>query len=199
MPGFDFDGVRRCVFQLVCIQPSASFLISSSPQNEIPYSSHLQQLAALLVERTSPPHDDTERINYEDFKRLREQLPTFRDVLTAQTFLKFRRDSFGRISQNTFFRYVARRVALMSLRVQLSMYDTTGSGFLREQDLENFIYELIPTLPALQALEEGFYPFYVFTAVRKFLFFLNRKRGPGGKIAIMDMITSPIMMELQEL
>lgn len=34
------------------------------------------------------------------------------------------------------------------------------------QDLENYIYELLPQLPHLQSLQEEFYPFYVFTAVR---------------------------------
>ena len=44
------------------------------------------------------------------------------------------------------------------------------------QDLENYILELIPTLPQLNCLEESFYSFYVCTAVRKFFFFLDPLR-----------------------
>ena len=44
------------------------------------------------------------------------------------------------------------------------------------QDLENYILELIPTLPQLDGLEKSFYSFYVCTAVRKFFFFLDPMR-----------------------
>jgi len=63
--------------------------------------------------------------------------------------------------------------------------------------MENFIFELIPTLPQLSQLEEEFYPFYVFTAVRKFFFFLDPKRT--GKVRIRDLLCSQMMVELYEL
>ena len=44
------------------------------------------------------------------------------------------------------------------------------------KDLENYILELIPTLPQLDGLEKSFYSFYVCTAVRKFFFFLDPMR-----------------------
>jgi len=72
-----------------------------------------------------------------------------------------------------------------------------GRGFLREKDMENFIFELIPTLPQLNSLQEEFYPFYVFTAVRKFFFFLDPKRT--GKICIQELLLSPITQELYDL
>ncbi|CAK0872297.1 unnamed protein product [Prorocentrum cordatum] len=72
-----------------------------------------------------------------------------------------------------------------------------GRGYLREKDMENFIFELIPTLPQLSSLQEEFYPFYVFTAVRKFFFFLDPKRT--GKICIQELLLSPITQELYEL
>lgn len=49
-------------------------------------------------------------------------------------------------------------------------------SFLILQDLENYILELIPTLPQLDGLEKSFYSFYVCTAVRKFFFFLDPLR-----------------------
>ena len=60
--------------------------------------------------------------------------------------------------------------------VGLSLYDVAGRGYLRESDLENYILELIPTLPQLSGLEQSFYSFYVCTAVRKFFFFLDPLR-----------------------
>ena len=77
------------------------------------------------------------------------------------------------------------------------MYDSYGFGYLKEKDLENYIFELMPTFPQLENLTEPFYPFYVITAVRKFFFFLDPKRT--GKIQIKDMMTSPILAELYEL
>ena len=58
----------------------------------------------------------------------------------------------------------------------LSLYDVAGRGYLRESDMENYILELIPTLPQLAGLEQSFYSFYVCTAVRKFFFFLDPMR-----------------------
>lgn len=90
-----------------------------------------------------------------------------------------------------------RKVNLFQTRIQISLYDSYGYGYLKEKDLENYIFELMPTFPQLENLTEPFYPFYVITAVRKFFFFLDPKRT--GKIQIKDMMTSPILAELYEL
>ncbi|CAN0549917.1 unnamed protein product, partial [Ectocarpus sp. 12 AP-2014] len=74
-----------------------------------------------------------------------------------------------------------------------SFYDSEGLGFLREQDLENYVYDHIPTMPALRAIHDNFYPFYVFTAVRRFMFFLDPKRT--GKISIDTLVRSRVMEE----
>lgn len=86
---------------------------------------------------------------------------------------------------------------LFQTRIQISLYDAAGYGYLREKDLENYIFELMPSFPQLENLQEPFYPFYVITAVRKFIFYLDPKRT--GKIMIKDMLTSPILAELYEL
>jgi len=72
-------------------------------------------------------------------------------------------------------------VDVMQKLLGLSLYDVAGRGYLRESDLENYILELIPTLPQLSGLEQSFYSFYVCTAVRKFFFFLDPLRT-GRKI-----------------
>lgn len=42
-----------------------------------------------------------------------------------------------------------------------------------------------------------FYPYYVFTAVRKFIFFLDPMRK--GRIAIKDIVSSPVLRQFNEL
>jgi len=60
--------------------------------------------------------------------------------------------------------------------------------------LENFVFELIPTLRGLESLQTDYLPFYVFTVVRKFMFFLdNRKRG---KVSISDILSSQLLADL---
>lgn len=56
-------------------------------------------------------------------------------------------------------------------------------SFLREQDVENYISELIESLPQLDGLDKSFHSFYVCTAVRKFFFFLDPIHT--GKIRIL--------------
>ncbi|MBN3313171.1 P2R3C phosphatase, partial [Atractosteus spatula] len=67
----------------------------------------------------------------------------------------------------------------------------------RTGDLENYILELIPTLPQLDGLEKSFYSFYVCTAVRKFFFFLDPLRT--GKIKIQDILACSFLDDLLEL
>jgi serine/threonine-protein phosphatase 2A regulatory subunit B'' len=86
---------------------------------------------------------------------------------------------------------------LTILIIFFSFYDSGGYGYLREEDLENYIFELIPTLPHLSSLGTEFYPFYVCTAVRKFFFFLDPSRK--GKIQIKELLTSPMLAELFDL
>ena len=71
--------------------------------------------------------------------------------------------------------------------IGLSLYDASGQGFLKESDLETYIYELIPTMPQLKHLQAMFLPFYVCTATRllsllsKMCVSLSRKEGRHGK------------------
>ena len=116
------------------------------------------------------------------------------------------------------FNYIMRKVWLQQTRIGLSLYDATGQGLLTEmviinndyiyliqiffihfclaQDLENYITELIPTLPQLEGLEKSFHSFYVCTAVRKFLFFLDPLKL--GKVRIQDILASGFLDELLE-
>lgn len=152
-------------------------------------------------QRVGDSYSDVDVIDYEGFARIREELAKrgerFRPFFIPSTFLKFPRDHNGCIAIGPFFMFVVRKVNIRQTRVQLSYYDVLGCGYLREKDMENFIFELIPTLPQLDSLQEEFYPFYVFTAVRKFFFFLDPKRT--GRLHIKELLSSSILPELYEL
>jgi serine/threonine-protein phosphatase 2A regulatory subunit B'' len=158
----------------------------------------LEKLWYLLKSNTSFPDDGSERMNYDQFCSVANKLPAkYRQFFQSSVFLKCDRDEYGRIEIVPFFHYIVRKVNLHQTRIQISLYDSAGFGYLKEKDLENFIFELIPSFPQLSSLQENFYPFYVITAVRKFFFFLDSKRT--GKILIKDILTSPILAEFYEL
>ncbi|XP_054385992.1 serine/threonine-protein phosphatase 2A regulatory subunit B'' subunit gamma isoform X3 [Pongo abelii] len=139
----------------------------------------LQNLWFLLDKHQTPPMIGEEAmINYENFLKVGEKAGAkCKQFFTAKVFAKLlHTDSYGRISIMQFFNYVMRKVWLHQTRIGLSLYDVAGQGYLRESDLENYILELIPTLPQLDGLEKSFYSFYVCTAVRKFFFFLDPLR-----------------------
>jgi len=175
----------RAVFQALATHNSAPYLV---PRRHVATDDAAED----------PARQTSGRINYDDFCNACEELPAhLTHFFTANEFAKFRRDEWGRISTQLFFRYVCRLTSMNQSRIQLSAYDVQRDGYLREHDLENYIYELIPSLDALAELQENFYPFYVFTAVRKFFFFLDPRHT--SRIAIKDLVSSPILHELLQL
>ena len=138
-------------------------------------------------------------LNYEEYKRVSKLAgDKCQPYFTAKIFAKLQNgDPHGRISVMAFFNYVMRKVWLHQTRIGLSLYDVTGQGFLREQDMENYIAELIETLPQLDGLDKSFHSFYVCTAVRKFFFFLDPMRT--GKIRIADILACSFLDDLLEL
>lgn len=148
---------------------------------------------------TPPPNGDEQMISYEGFQAvMKEAGPKCIQFFKAITYAKlYQKDPLGRISIMQFFNYVMRKVWLYQTRIGLSLYDVAGQGFLRESDLENYILELIPTLPQLDGLEKNFYSFYVCTAVRKFFFFLDPMRT--GKLKIQDILSCSFLDDLLEL
>ncbi|XP_077477722.1 serine/threonine-protein phosphatase 2A regulatory subunit B'' subunit gamma [Stigmatopora argus] len=160
----------------------------------------LQNLWFLLEKHQVPPVNLEEAmISYEAYLQVGELAgPKCSKFFTARVYAKlFHTDPHGRISIMQFFNYVMRKVWLDQTRIGLSLYDVVGQGYLRESDLENYILELIPTLPQLDGLEKSFYSFYVCTAVRKFFFFLDPLRT--GKIKIQDILACSFLDDLLEL
>ncbi|KAI4904492.1 hypothetical protein NFI96_018922 [Prochilodus magdalenae] len=160
----------------------------------------LQNLWFLLDKHQVPPTTgDEAMISYESFLKVGEKAGAkCKLFFTARVYAKLlHSDPYGRISIMQFFNYVMRKVWLHQTRIGLSLYDVAGQGYLRESDLENYILELIPTLPQLDGLEKSFYSFYVCTAVRKFFFFLDPLRT--GKIKIQDILACSFLDDLLEL
>ncbi|PIK41334.1 putative serine/threonine-protein phosphatase 2A regulatory subunit B'' subunit gamma [Apostichopus japonicus] len=160
-------------------------------------------LQKLREESRQTPHTtlvgEDQMINYEDFLKVAAASGTkCKPFFSATVFSKLlQNDPYGRISIMHFFNYVMRKVWLHQTRIGLSLYDVDGKGYLKESDLENYILELIPTLPQLDGLEKSFYSFYVCTAVRKFFFFLDPMRT--GKIKIQDILACSFLDDLLEL
>lgn len=179
-------------------------LLQRKSNEELLDAEDVHAILALLKQQShirSDATSDVEVIDYNGFAQIRVELSQrgdrFRQFFIPSTFLKFPRDQDGCIAIVPFFTFVVRKVNIKQTRLQLSYYDQLGCGYLREKDMENFIFELIPTLPQLNSLQEEFYPFYVFTAVRKFFFFLDPKRT--GRVHIRDLLSSQILPELYEL
>jgi len=97
----------------------------------------------------------------------------------------------------SFFHSIVRKNNLFQTRIHISLYDTNGNGYLTENNLKEYISELIPTFSHLKNIEKGFEEKYIAGAIKKFTFFLDPKRT--GRVYIKDMLTSPILAELYEL
>ena len=135
------------------------------------------------------------RINYDGFCQVRDQLPEkMAQYMQPSVFLHFPRDVEGAVSILPIYQFMLYRDGLLRKRITLGWYDFTGAGFLRESDLDNFVQDEIANSPILSQLEKSFETFYVCTAVRMFLFFLDP--GRRGKVRIKDMIRAAILDEL---
>jgi serine/threonine-protein phosphatase 2A regulatory subunit B'' len=67
-------------------------------------------------------------------------------------------------------------------------------GFINERELERFIMDRIPEMSACRELPDSFYPYYVFTASRRFLFFLNSRKT--RHIRVKKLAHSAVMEEM---
>ena len=165
----------------------------------------LKKLYSVLEANSSSPEEEFSSIcednlmDFDAFKKAKSESSAKCQIyFQPMIFAKLQHgDPHGRISVMAFFNYVMRKVWIHQTRIGLSLYDVNGQGFLREQDVENYIAELIETLPQLDGLDKSFHSFYVCTAVRKFFFFLDPLRT--GKIKIQDILASSFLDDLLEL
>ncbi|KNC56474.1 phosphatase 2 [Thecamonas trahens ATCC 50062] len=123
--------------------------------------------------------------------------PKVAALLTPAAFYRFRSDPLGRVPVELVYEYAVGRASLRKTRIMLAAHDTEGSGYLTEVDMERFIMQSVKDLPCLAALDPTFEVFYVCTAVRKFMFFLDPLRM--GRVAIKSILLSPVLSEFFEL
>lgn len=184
----------------VKLREEARTLLLQKKSAEVLSAEAMEALWPILDKHYSKPVVGEEKmINFNDFVKAGEDAgERCAQYFRAHTFAALlEKDPFGRISINTFFKYVMRREWLKQAHIGLSLYDASGQGFLRESDLETYIYELIPTMPQLKHLQAMFRPFYVCTATRKLIFFLDPMRM--GKVRIIDILISGFLDDLLEL
>ncbi|KAJ8598630.1 hypothetical protein CTAYLR_003062 [Chrysophaeum taylorii] len=159
-----------------------------------------EELERLRV-RLTRPADGSRRLNYEELCRARRDLAAegnsrgFEAALSARRFLELPRDCHGRVSARDLYNKIDRATCAAKTRRALRPYARDGS--LREQELERYVYDLIPDMPAAQSMDEKFHAFYVFTAVRRFMFFLDPRRT--GRISIDTLAASSMAAELDEI
>jgi len=168
----------------------------------------LQRLYEALQEASTPvvTQSDSDEfkeegwMNYDAFQQVSRRVPECSHYFCATNFLMFERDDMGRILVPGFMQFVVRQDTLLKTVLHLSLYDTDHDGVLKDADLEEYIHDMIPSLPQLAAAEgfgEKLYPFWVKTAVSKFRFFLDPRHT--GRIKLRDLATSPVLDELFEL
>ncbi|XP_047035334.1 serine/threonine-protein phosphatase 2A regulatory subunit B'' subunit gamma-like [Helicoverpa zea] len=179
----------------------AQFLQKKS--KELLDNSELKHLWSLLEKsngNSTVTNNDELIIDYFQFKKIRDEAgPKYKPYFTAEVFgrLQAAEGGVGRVRAVSLFNYVMRRVWLQQTRIGLSLYDVTGQGYLTEHDLESYIAELVPSLAALDGLDSSFSSFYVCTAARKFLFFLDPLRV--GRVRIRDVLSCSFLDDLLEL
>ncbi|KAJ4460405.1 putative Serine/threonine-protein phosphatase 2A regulatory subunit B'' subunit gamma [Paratrimastix pyriformis] len=165
---------------------------------EILTTEELDELYQALSNRATFDDQKIGRLNFDDFQAVGAKMPPkARAFFTATLFLQFERDEYGRINILNFFDYCMRKGTLLQAHIELSAYDVVGDGYLREQDMDVWVSNLIPTLAQLRGIDETFLPFYICTVVRKFFFFLDPMHRE--RIGIKKLILSPYLLELFEL
>lgn len=166
---------------------------------ELPQKNPLRNLWEELKSNISPPKDNTERINYRDFKQIGEKLGSlFAPFFKASNFLKFDKDKYGRIDILAFFHYVVRKTNIEENKVAFSLSDVYCEGFLTDKDLETYIKEEVKNFYFFESeITDDIKEYYLLVAQRKFFFFLDPKRT--GKINIKDIVTSNILTEFNEM
>ena len=140
-------------------------------------------------------------LSYEDYLDSKNSdlcPPSLRKYFTSRNFLSLARDENGCIACKDFLHFVQRSIDVEAVTVGLLRHtvcdkdistpmDENSDGswsvnglsgkdgnlcFITEQELERFLFELIPSIPGCSELDIRFYPFYVYTASRYFLFHL---------------------------
>ncbi len=91
-------------------------------------------------------------------------------------------------------RFIQRKLDVEMVSLQLLPYSIEyPNTYITEQELERFIFHFVQRMPSCQQLDPAFFPYYVFTATRRFFFFLDPKRS--RRIGLKKLVHSAVMEE----
>lgn len=153
----------------------------------------------------------------EDFRAVADRLPShWKKYFTAKNFLLFPMDKYSRIETadflrsllhgkflalSQFLRFLERFQEVELIMLHLMEFQSPGgdpySTTITVSELETFILRLVPEIDMARKMHESFYEFYVYTAVQKFLFFLDPRKT--NTISIKKLAHSTVMEELLHL
>ena len=198
IPRFFYKKPTNCGDIYLSVRSDAQkIFLRKDKSTSILTSQDLSSLWKLLQQNTSPPKDNTERINYKDFKEVGNLFPLAKDYFKATNFLKFDKDKYGRIDILSFIRYVIRRNNVEENKLQLSFSDLSCEGYLTESDLDDYLKTQVQHFPFFESIEPRFREYYILVAQRKFFFFFDPKRT--GRISINEVVTSSVINEFLEM
>jgi len=146
-------------------------------------------------------------LSYDIFRELKHSLPPrAHKFFTASVFRKFPMNRHGQIRGISLHQFVSMSLNLLHQFITLCRYDiswnmVTGPHFMRghltENDLELFIGDQIEMIPELAKIDEAFHPYFIYHAVRKFMFCLNPENGRKS-IPITKLLCSEAFREFNE-
>jgi len=146
-------------------------------------------------------------MSYDIFRELRDTLPPrAHKFFTASVFRRFPMNRHGQIRGLSFHQFVSISVNLLHQFLTLCRYDISSNiitgnyspkSHLTENDLEMFIGDQIEMIPELNNIDEAFHPYYIYHAVRKFIFSLNPENGKKH-VPITKILSSEAFREFNE-
>lgn len=131
-----------------------------------------------------------------------DKLNRLKHYFDPKIFMCFPRDKFGRIPINMFFDFVLKKGFFFQTTLDLSEFDGNNNGYLTVEEFSNFITKFSKQLFFSKQITKVFFPRYLTTCVRKFLFFLpNNKNFDTNEleIKIYDIVESDEISELNDL
>jgi len=180
------------------LQKASYYSLHTEVNNNLLSEDDLDKLWIALCERNNnnvPPA--YKKLSYFDYTAIAAALPEkFKEYFSSKIFYQLM-DETGYISLTDFFNYVVKKVSIKQTRLDLSLYDTDNTGFLTEEQFEDYLTDLIKSLPQIFEMNEAFEKFYVCIAARKFFFFLDPRHK--GKINIRELLMSPVYQEFYSL
>lgn len=159
----------------------------------------LEQLWSLLEQHVSETTTKNQRlISHSDFCRLQMVLSEkCRKFLTASAFAQLLSTSpyLDRVEIDAIQEFTVRQMREIQWRIELTLYDEVGQGYLREYDLENYLMDFLPKLTPLQEqMSPSFQKFYICSVAKRIFFFLDPLQR--GRVSICDLLASEMLAEL---